>query len=163
HDANAAGKGRDVEAHLGVAVRPDRNDAGIERERRLRRRAGLERAAAVAAGAHLPDIALHAVDELAVQVADLGRELALAELVIVRRRRLVAGEVENADVDGGNHDARLLAGAQAIHLNGYAQRAARPQQIRKLQVERKGLRLAVDREPLHPDGAAGHAARLGIE
>ena len=42
------------------------------------------RAAAVAAGADRAARALHAVDQLAVEVAQLGREPALAEIVVVR-------------------------------------------------------------------------------
>ena len=114
HHARGAGEVRNVEGDLGGAVGADRHDAGIERERLLRRRAALQLGAArVAAGPDLAARALHAVDQLAVEVADFGGEPALAEVVVVRRRRLVVGEVEDADIDGGNHDARLLAGGRA--------------------------------------------------
>ena len=115
HHARGAGEGRDVEHDLGGAVGLDGDDAGIERERLLRRR----RCPAARAPRPSPPVricaarALHAVDELAVEVADLGGEPALAEIVVVGRRRLVVGQVEDADVDRGDDDARLLAGARA--------------------------------------------------
>ena len=70
----------------------------------------------VAAAPDLAARALHAVDELAVEIAELGGEPALAEIVVVRRRRLVVGEIEDADVDGGDDDARLLAGGKPADL-----------------------------------------------
>ncbi len=114
-----------------VPSRPDRDDAGIERERRLGRRAALQvRPPPIAAGADLAARALHAVDQLAVEIADLGRELALAEIIVVRRRRLVVGEIENADIDGGDDDARLLAG-EPVDLDRHAQRRVRPHELRQ--------------------------------
>ena len=99
-----------------VPSAPTLDDAGIKRERRLRRRRAGQFGAAVAAGADLPARALHAVDQLAVEIADFGGELALAEIVVVGRRRLVIGEIENADIDGGDDDARLLAGGEPGEL-----------------------------------------------
>ena len=111
HDAHRAVEGRDVEADLGRAVRPDLDDARIAGERLLRRRdAPASAAGIVAAGADGAARALHAVDEIAVEVAHLRRELPLAEEVLDRIRRLVAGEVEDADIDRRDGDARLLAG-----------------------------------------------------
>ena len=103
------------------------DDAGIERERRLRRRAAAAaRRRAVAAGRDLAARALHAVDQLAVEIADFGGEPALAEIIVVRRRRLVVGEIEDADIDRGDDDARLLAGAKPVDLDRHAQRRVRP-------------------------------------
>ena len=113
HHPHGAVEGRDVEAHLRRAVRPDPHHARVARERLLGRRDALQAAVgAVAARADRAARALHAVDQIAVEVADLGRELLLAEEVVDRVRRLVAGEVEDADIDRGDRDARLLAGLQ---------------------------------------------------
>ena len=110
HHPHGAGEGRNVEVDLGGAVGLDGDDAGIERERRLRRRAAAEFGpAAVAAGPDLTARALHAVDQLAVEIADFGGEPALAEIIVVGRRRLVIGEIEDADIDRGDHDAGLFA------------------------------------------------------
>ena len=126
HHAGGAGEVGDVEHDLGGAVGLHRDDAGIERERLLRGRAALQlRRRGVAAAPDLAAGALHAVDELAVEVAELGGEPALAEIVVVRRRRLVVGEIEDADVDGGDDDARLLAGGKPADLDRDAQRACR--------------------------------------
>jgi hypothetical protein len=105
--------------------------------------------------------ALHAVDQLAVKVADLGRELALAEIIGVGIRHFVIGEVENADVDGRDDDARLLACAEARKLDRSAERRFRPDQRRQIHGDGNGVRLLVDAEPLHADGAAWHAL-LGL-
>ena len=122
HHAGGAGEVRDVERDLRAAVGLDGDDAGIERQRRLGGRAALQLGAGlVAAGLDLAARALHAVDQLAIEIADLGRELALAEIVVVGRRRLVVGQVEDADVDRGHHDARLLAGGEAVDLERDAQ------------------------------------------
>src|SRR5690606_11155086 len=117
HDAGGAGEGGDVEHDLGGAVRRDGDDAGIKRERRLARRRAFEfRRRHVAARADAAAAALHAIDQLAVAVADLGGETALAQIIVVWRRRLVVGEVEDADVDGGDDQPRLLARGEAADL-----------------------------------------------
>ena len=59
---------------LGGAVGADLDDAGKQRQRLLRRRASLQLGALLAAGADLAARALHAVDQVAVEVADLRRE-----------------------------------------------------------------------------------------
>ena len=100
--------------HLGGAVGLDRDDAGIERERLLRRRR--------CPAARPPRCRRRCGSGRACPACrrsagrrDRGfrREPALAEIVVVGRRRLVVGQVEDADIDGGDDDARLLAGAQA--------------------------------------------------
>ena len=132
HDADRAGKIADVERHLGVAVGADLHDAGIERDRRSGRRTSLQLRALVAAAADLTARALHAVDQLAVEVADLGGKRLLAEIVIVRRRRLVVGQIEDADIDRGDDDARLFAGGKPGNLDRYVQGRVRPDQRRRL-------------------------------
>ena len=97
---------------------------GIERQRLLRGRAALQLGAGgIAAGPDLAAGALHAVDQLPVEVADLRGHAALAEIVIVRRRRLVIGQVENADIDGGDDDLGVLAGIEPAELDRNLQRA----------------------------------------
>ena len=128
-------KSGNVERDFRGAVGADRHDAGIERHRRSGRRAALQLRAFVAAAADLAARALHAVDQFAVEIADLRRERALAEIIIVGRRRLVVGEIENADIDGGNDDARLLARRKPATLTGILQGRVRPQQRRRLQID----------------------------
>ena len=130
HDADGAGEGRNVERDLRLSG-ADLDDAGKERERRLRRRAAVQLGAGVAAGPDLAARALHAVDELAVEIADLGRELALAEIIVVRRRRLVVGQVENADIDRGDDDAGLIGRAETVDLDRHAQGRVRTLQRRQ--------------------------------
>ena len=163
HHAHGAREFRDVEADLRGAVGGDADDAGIERDRRLGRRAALQfRPGGIAATANLAAGRLHAVDELAVEIADIGSEPALAEIVVVRRRRLVVRQIEDADIDGGDDEAGLFA-SQALDLDRHAQARARARQGGKAEIDRKRLRLAIEREPLHPDGAAGHALGRNVE
>ena len=98
-----------------------------------------------------------------VEVAHFRREAALAEVILVWRRRLVIGEVENADIDGGDNNARCLAGFQPADLDRDRERTVRLDLRRQFHVERQGARGAIDREPLHADGAAGHALRRRVE
>ena len=164
HHAGGAGEVRDVEHDLGGAVGIDGDDAGIERERLLRGRAALQLSRrGIAAGLDRAARALHAIDELAIEVAEFGREPALAEIVVVGRRRLVVGQIEDADIDGGDYDARLLAGGKAVDLDRNAHCAVGTQQRRQSEIDRECARLAVDGKPLHADGAAGHALGLRVE
>ena len=104
----------------------DRDDAGIQRQRLLRGRAALQLGAgAVAAGLELAARALHAVDQLPIEVADFRGHAALAEIVIVRRRRLVIGQIENADIDRGDDDLGVLAGIEPAELDRNLQRGVR--------------------------------------
>ena len=133
HHAHGAGEGRNGERHMRDAVIADLDDAGIERERRLHRRRTAEFAGAdIAASADRANHALHAVDQLPVKVADLGGEPALAEIIAVGRRRLVVGEVEDADVDGGHHHAHVIAGLEAGHPNRHVEGRLRAQHRRQI-------------------------------
>src|SRR5262249_36912163 len=152
------GKRRDVEASLSGAVGPDGDDAGIERERGLRRRATLQLAgAAVATSADLPLGTLHAVDQLAVKVSDLGRQLALPEEVILGRGRVVIGEVEDADIHRRRHDPRYIARGESGNLDRHAERGLRPDAVRQIHGDAERVRRLVDGEPGNADDAAWHA------
>ena len=74
-------------------------------------------AAGVAAGPDLAARTLHPVDQLAVKIADVGGEPALTEIIVVGRRRLVVGQVEDADVDRGDDDPRILAGSETANFH----------------------------------------------
>ena len=69
HHAHGAGKGRDIEVHLRRAVGHDLHDAGIKCERRLRWRRATQFGPGVTTGADLPANALHAVDQLPIEIA----------------------------------------------------------------------------------------------
>ena len=84
--AHRAVEGGQVERNLGLAVGADLDDAGEQRQRRLRRQIAFEIAAAVAADMQRAGDALHAVDQIAVEVAHFERELALAEEIAGRDR-----------------------------------------------------------------------------
>ena len=163
HHARGAGEIRNVEDDLGGAVGFDCDNTGIERERLLCGRRALQLGRRIASGPDLAARTLHAVDQLAVEIADIGGEPTLAEIVVVGRGRLVVGQIQNPDVDRGDDDPCVLSGGEPAHLHRDAQRAVGPQQRRQGHVERKRARLAIDRKPLHADGPAGHAFRPGVE
>src|SRR5262249_20272517 len=124
HHARSAGKIRNLEHDLGRAVALDGDDAGIERQGFLRRGRALQfDRTGIAAGLDLAACAWHAVDELTVEVANVGGEPTLAEVVVVGRRRPVAGQVQDADIDRGDDDARLLARVEPPDFDRDAQRA----------------------------------------
>ena len=112
HHPRRAGKIRDVEHDLGGAIGLDGDDTGIERQGLLRGRRALQLDRGIAAGLDLSACTLHAVDELTVEVADVGGGPALAEVIVVRRRRLVAGQIEDAD----NSVGKLMSSASVRAL-----------------------------------------------
>ena len=109
HHADRAVESGDIEADVGDAVGADLDHAGKQRERGLRRQIALEVAAAVAAAVQRAGGAFHAVDQEAVEVANVHAELALAEEITGRVGGLEAGQVQNADIDGGDRDLGLLS------------------------------------------------------
>ena len=146
------------------AVGADRDDPRIERQRLLRGRRALQLGAGgIATGPDLAARTLHAVDQLPVEVADLGRQAALAEIVIIRRRRLVIGQIENADIDRGDDDLGVLAGIEPAELDRNLQCRAGPNQGRRRQRDLQRARLLVDAEPFQPDRPPRHPQRRRIE
>ena len=107
--------------------------------------------------------ALHPVDEIAVEVADFGGELPLAEEILDRIGRKIAGQVQDADIDGGHRDSSLLAGAQARDSDRQLQGSPRAylRRRRKLHLQRAGA--AIDGEPCNPERTPRLAARGLIE
>ncbi len=149
--------------NLGLAVGADLDDAGEQSERRLCRQIAFEIAAAVAADMQRAGDALHAVDQIAVEIAHLQAELALAEEVARGIGRLVVREVEDADVDRRDRHARLLAGGQAGKLDGDGDGLARPRLVRRGDGQLQLARGLVDLEPGDAHGARRHALLLDVE
>ena len=146
------------------AVGGDRDNSGIQRQRLLRRRAALQLGAGgIAAGLELAAGPLHAVDQLPIEVADFRRHAALAEIVVVRRRRLVVGQIENADIDGGHDDLGVLAGVEPAELDRQLQGGVRAHQCRRRKVHLQRAGLLVDAEPFQADGPSRHPLRGGVE
>jgi hypothetical protein len=111
HDPQGAVEVRDVEGDRRPALGVETDDLGLEGDQILGGRRAFEPDhGAVAAGAHHAGHALHAVDELAVEVADLHPETALTEVPTVRRGRLIAGEVQDPEIDRRQGDIDRLAG-----------------------------------------------------
>ena len=90
-------------------------------------------------------------------------ELALAEEIAARVRRLVAGEIEDADVDRGDRDLRLLARREPADLDRHGHRLARPRLLRRLNRDVELVGALVDREPGEAERAARHALGFDVE
>ena len=165
HDADGAVEVGHVEGDGRLAVGADL------RRCRNRRRPASRSAAALRAATAPPSPpertvaghALHAVDQEAVEVADLDAELALAEIPVVRRRRLEVGEVEDAEVDRGDRDIGLARRAARLPIATGIVIGPRGR-ISSAHVERD-VELAVagiDLGPGEAEGARRHALRRDV-
>src|SRR5262249_25090995 len=106
-----------VERDGGATLPVELDDAGEERDQLyLRRRAAPAEPGFVAASAELAAAASSAIDELAIEIAELEAEAALAEEPGLRRRRSKIGELEHALVDRRQSDERRLPRGGATHL-----------------------------------------------
>ena len=95
----------------------------------------------IAAAPDLAARALHAVDQLPVDVADFSCKAALAEIVIVGCWRLVIGQVEDADIDRGHHHL------EPAELDRDFQCRSRTDQRRRRQIDLQRTGVLVDAEP----------------
>ncbi len=162
HQLHGAVEVGHLELDLRRAVRLHGDDAGVEGDRLLNGRAALQAGAvhAVAAGAQLAAFGAHAVDQAAIEVADLQAQHALCVEMILRSRGLEAREVEDADVDGGDRYAGFLASGEAGDLDRDREHRAGLDLGFRRHGDGERARGLVERDPLHADGAAGHALGL---
>ena len=158
HHPHGAVELRHVERDGGLAFGIDLDDARIEGDELLGRwRRGQTHAAAVAAGPDLAGHAQHTVDEQAVEVADIHAELALAEVPVVRSRRLEIGEVEDADIDGGNRDIGPGARLEIADRDRNRHRLARAHLVDDAERDGEVMVARIDLGPGQAEGARGHA------
>ncbi len=159
HQLARAVEGRQGEVDRALALGVELDEAREQSERRLGGRLGLKPGIhRVAARAQASARTQHAVDELAVEVAHLGAERALAEIEAVRVGRLEAGEVEDADIDEGDRDEGLAAASRSRDADRHGERRLRPRQRRGIERDVEHALGAVDAEPGEADGAARIAA-----
>src|SRR5690606_5954355 len=116
----------------------------------------------VTAGAHNAEIPNRTIDQFAVIIADLDAETPLAEIPARRIRRLEAGEVQNANIDGSHGDegrlASRLPGDRQPDLHG----RTRTHRLRRVDFHRMPALTGIDGQPLQAERARGHALRLQI-
>ena len=142
----------------------DLDDAGIAGERLLRRLFARQFGPAlIAAGVDRPARALHAVDQQPVEVADLDRQLPLPEEIGGRIGRLIAGEIEDADIDRGDRHLRFFARRQAGEPDRQGERLARLDLGRRVERDGELVRRFVDVEPGQSQSPPGHALGGRIE
>ena len=157
-DARGSIEGRNIEGDFRRSVRADFHHAGITHQRRVARRRILARLRrGVAAGADITARSLHAVDQQAVDVADLHRQLPLAEEMLERIGRLVARQIEDAEIDGRDRDISLLARLQAGEPDRNIERSARLDDRLGSRLDRQLATLPVHGEPGEAERAARHA------
>ena len=149
---------RQVEIDACLSVGTDPHDAGELGHRRLDWRATLHRHAAptVATRPQPARIRMHAVDQPAIEIAQLGAELRLRVEPLLWPRRLVARQIEDADVDRGNRDVGLLVGPEPVELDRHREPRSGADHGWRVErhLERPGR--LVEAEPLETDGAARH-------
>ena len=135
HDARCSVELRDIEIDDRLALGVEAHNARIEREQFFGRRAALgSQARPVATGANAPECTLRGIDQPAVNVADFEPESALAEIPVAGIGRIVIGQVENADIDGGDRDKGFFASLEATDGDRNGELVVRPDLI--WQVER---------------------------
>ena len=158
HELDGAVEFAGAEAHPGLALVVQPQDAGVEGQQVLGgRRAFQTHQSTVAAGAHHPGGTLHAVDKLAVKVADLHAQAALAEVPGVRVRGREAGEVEDADVHCCQGHEGLCTGGQAGHRQLQLQGLPGRHRAGGRDFHPQLTLTRIHRRPGQADGAAGHA------
>ena len=164
HDPHSAVEGGDVELDAGGPVRADLGDAGVTRERLEDGRGSLRRRRCrIAARADGAARALKPVDQKTVEIAKFKCELPLTVEILARLRRLVAGQVEDADIDGRHGDIGLFASLQSAELHRNGQLGARVDGLWRRKFDRKHFRRAFDGEPGDADRAARRALRGNVQ
>ena len=125
HDPERAVEGRQIEARARRAVGADFHRAGEEAHKlfRGRRRGGAGIALGIAARAHPAHGAVHAVDQAAIEIADLHAEASLAKVMAGRIGAFEAGHVENAEIHCGDGGIGLLA---RLHIGNPQRHIERP-------------------------------------
>ena len=159
HQPNGAVEVRDGDLDQGLAPVVEPHHPGEEGHQLLRRGRGQQLGeAAVAAGAHHAGGALHPVDQLAVEVANLQAQAALAEIPLIRFRGLIGGDVQDTLVHRGQGDEGLGPGLQVGdgHLDRHGPAGTDAGLDR--QVHRQAPVLRVHPGPGEADGAPRHPA-----
>jgi hypothetical protein len=111
----------------------------------------------VAAGPDAAEFVGPGVEQSAIVVAHRDAEAALAEIVLGRIGCLVARELEDALVDGGQGDERLLAGLQIGHLHRHFDALAGRYLLRRCDLDGERAQGRIEAQPRGTDRARGRA------
>src|SRR5262249_24591486 len=126
----------------------------IERDQLdFRRRAALAQRIGIAALADRSPLAVATVDELAVEVAQIDAQPALAEIIVRGRRRLEIGELENAFIHRGDADEARLPGTEALDLEWQVDGLARGHIRWQIEGDLQAALSRIEAEPGNADGA----------
>ena len=113
--------------------------------------------AGIAAGPDAPEFVGPGVEQAAVIVAHGDAETTLAEIVAGGIGRLVAGELQDAFVDGGQRDERVLAGLQVGHLHRHLDALARRDLLGRADLNAERAQGRIEAEPYGADRPGGRA------
>ncbi|MNX96777.1 hypothetical protein D3C86_1291180 [compost metagenome] len=163
HDAGRTVELRNIEAHRRLAVSVEFDRTGKEGYELFSGRAALKgRTAAVTTSTQPTGGAKRTIDQAAIEVAYFQPQPALAEIPFIGLWRFIAGEVQDADIDGRNDGIGLFADASARNRDRNFKRLARQCFLRRAEGDGKLALSRIDGEPFDTDGAHRHAAFLRI-
>src|SRR4029077_15888081 len=109
----------------------------------------------VAAAAQYADAAGARINEPAVEVAQLDPELALPEIVFLRRRAPELGQLQDRLVDRGERHIRFLARGEAGDFDPDLDGAPRPRHVGRGERHGERPRARIDAEPGDPNRPSG--------
>ena len=162
HQPHRASEIRHVKTYRRRAVRPDFDDARVERHQHRSCRRGAEpRGRTVAADAQRAGHALGRVDQLAIEIAHFHAEFALAEEPAIGIGGLELGQVENAEIDCGHGDIGLLARLGIGELDAGGEGLARQRHRRRVEHHVKLHVARIDIGEGEPEGTRRHALFSG--
>ena len=117
HHAHGSVEVRQLEVNLGHTVGINLDDPGVQRDRVFDRRVAFHShaTATIAAGAQRASLSAHPVDQPPIKVANLKPHAALGVEPALRIGHLEACHIEDAEVDGRNGDACVLASLKTRH------------------------------------------------
>ena len=164
HHPERAVEGGQVERDRRAAIGPCRDNAREERYRLLDgRRPDLDGGPGpVTARAQAAALGPHAVNKPAVEIANLGGEPAAAIEPFLRRGRRKAGHGEDAHIDRGDNEMRLLARLEPGETDRDIEARGRLDLFRQIERNTDRARRLVDTKPGEAYGAAGHLLGLDI-
>ena len=158
HDARGAVELRYVESDCCLAVAVEFNRTGEQRNQLFGGRTAFRcHIATIATCAQLAGDAERTIDQATIHIAHFKAQLTLAEEPVFRVRRLIACQIENADIDCRDHDIGLFA-TRIFNRNRDGKCGARRDLFRRGQLDSKLLVGRIDLQPFKTNRTRRHTA-----
>ncbi len=161
HQPKLADEVGDVEGDLRLALVVEFHGAAKQRHGARRHHVQPADLAGIATGPDSAEFVGPGVEQAPVIVAHRDAETTLAEIVARRIGRLVAGELQNALVDGRQGDEGFLAGLQIGHLHGHFDALARRDLLGRADLNAERAQSRIEPQPHRADRARGRAFGRG--